>query len=72
MPPKDNNPDLKRVGYDITGETPRSASFMLEDDTEKEIFTREPKLTMGSIRQARAEQAWVRELEWSLVDPDTD
>jgi len=72
MPPKDNNPDLKRVGYDVTGETPRSASFLLEDDTEKEIFTREPKLTMGSIRQARTEQAWVRELEWSLVNPDTD
>ena len=64
--------DLRRVGYDDSGETPRSASFMLEDDTTRVAASNERKLVMASIRQARKEHPWVRELEWSLVDPDTD
>ena len=64
--------DLRKVGYDDSGETPRSASFLIEDDTARVAASKERKLVMASIRQARADYPWVRELEWSLVDPDTD
>lgn len=64
--------DLRKVGYDDSGETPRSASFLIEDDTTRVAASKERKLVMASIRQARVDYPWVRELEWSLVDPDTD
>jgi len=64
--------DLRRVGYDETGETPRAASFLLEDDTPRVAASNERKLVMASIRQARKEVPWLKELEWSLVDPDAD
>jgi len=64
--------DLRKVGYDDSGETPRSASFLLEDDTARVASSNERKLEMASIRQARKDHPWVRKLEWSLVDPGTD
>ena len=64
--------DLRKVGYDDSGETPRSASFLIEDDTARVAASKERKLVMASIRQARRDYPWVRELEWSLVNPDTD
>ncbi|HEX32659.1 MAG TPA: hypothetical protein ENF88_03070, partial [Candidatus Acetothermia bacterium] len=64
--------DLKKVGYDETGDTPRSASFLLEDDTARVSTSKERELVMDSMRRARVESPWVRELEWSLVDPDAD
>ncbi len=67
-----DNIDLKKVGYDDSGETPRSASFLLEDDTARVAASKERKLVMASIRQARQDYPWVRKLEWSLVDPETD
>ncbi|RLE36705.1 SufD family Fe-S cluster assembly protein, partial [Candidatus Acetothermia bacterium] len=67
-----DNIDLRRVGYDDSGETPRSASFMLEDDTTRVAASKERKLVMASIRQARVDYPWVRKLEWSLVNPEAD
>lgn len=64
--------DLRKVGYDDTGRTPRSASFLLEDETPRVAASKERKLVMASIRQARKEHPWVKKLEWSLVDPETD
>ena len=64
--------DLKKVGYDETGDTPRSASFLLEDDTARVSTSKERELVMDSMRRARVDRPWVRELEWSLVDPDSD
>ncbi len=64
--------DLRKVGYDESGETPRSASFLLEDDTARVASSKERKLVMDSIRRARTDHPWVKKLEWSLVDPDTD
>ena len=64
--------DLRKVGYDDSGETPRSASFLIEDDTARVASSAERTLVMASIRQARVDYPWVRELEWSLVAPDTD
>lgn len=67
-----NRLDLKKVGYDETGETPRSASFLLEDDTATVATSKERQLVMASMRRARVDYPWVRELEWSLVNPDAD
>jgi len=64
--------DLRRVGYDESGETPRSASFLLEDDTARVASSKERALVMASIRNAREDHPWVRKLEWSLVDPAED
>ena len=60
--------DLRRVGYDPTGETPRSGSFLLEDDTAGVEETRTEPLTMISMDEARAMEPWVRDLEFSVVD----
>ncbi len=67
-----NKLDLRKVGYDESGETPRSASFLIEDDTARVASSSERALVMASIRQARVDYPWVRALEWSLVDPETD
>ena len=64
--------DLRKVGYDETGETPRSASFLLEDETTSVAASKERDLVMASMRKARADHPWVKELEWSLVNPDVD
>ena len=72
MAPAPDKLDLQRVGYDETGKTPRSASFFIEDDTTRVASSTERALVMASIRQARRDYPWVRELEWSLVNPDTD
>ena len=64
--------DLRRVGYDESGETSRSASFLLEDDTARVATSKERKLVMNSMRRARVDYPWVKDIEWSLVDPDTD
>jgi len=64
--------DLQRVGYDETGKVPRSASFLVEDDKARVVESHEQKLVIASIRQARKDYPWVRELEWGLVSPDKD
>lgn len=64
--------DLRKVGYDETGETPRSASFLLEDDTTTVAASKERELVMDSMRKARDNYPWVKDLEWSLVNPDAD
>jgi len=64
--------DLRKVGYDETGETPRSASFLLEDDTARVAASKERDLVMDSMRRARVDHPWVNDLEWSLVSPDKD
>ncbi len=64
--------DLRKVGYDETGNTPRSASFLLEDDTARVAASKERELVMDSMRKARVDYPWVKDLEWSLVNPDTD
>jgi Fe-S cluster assembly scaffold protein SufB len=64
--------DLRKVGYDESGETPRSASFLIEDDTTRVAASKERALVMDSMRKARTDYPWVKDLEWSLVDPDSD
>lgn len=64
--------DLRRVGYDETGKTPRSASFLLEDDKAQVAKSKQQELVMAPIRQARLDHPWVKKLEWGLVDPDAD
>ncbi len=72
MPEERDELDLRRVGYDESGETPRSASFLIEDDSTLVARSSERALVMASIREARKEYPWLRELEWSLVDPEED
>jgi hypothetical protein len=64
--------DLRRVGYDETGQTPRSASFLLEDDKSQMAQSKHKELVMASMRQARSDYPWVKKLEWGLVFRDTD
>jgi uncharacterized protein len=64
--------DLTRVGYDETEQTPRSASFLIEDDSALVAQSKEQQLVMASMRQARHDYPWVRELEWELVARNTD
>ena len=49
----DNKLDLKRVGYDESETAPRSASFLIEDETTRQASFRDTGLVMASMRQAR-------------------
>lgn len=63
---------LERVGYDEKGDTPRSASFLVEDDKTRQVKSQQQGLTMASIRQACKDYSWVNDLVFSLVDRDAD
>ena len=63
---------LERVGYDTSGATNRSASFLIEDESAKEATSKERDLVMASMREARQKYPWVKELEFSLVKQEKD
>jgi len=63
---------LERVGYDTSGATDRSASFLIEDESAKEATSKERNLVMASMRDARQKYPWVKELEFSLVKQEKD
>ena len=69
---KEQSRSLEQVGYITTDDAKRSASFLIEDETPREAYSREQGLVMTTMHKARIDYAWLKDLEWSLVDADKD
>ena len=63
---------LNRVGFDLTGETKRSGTFLVADDNTAESSSNEENLIVMPISFAIEVYDWVKDLMFSLVEMDQD
>jgi len=63
---------LHRVGFDVTGETERSGSFLIADDKTAESKSKEDSLIVMPISFSLQVYDWVKDLLFSLVDREQD
>jgi Fe-S cluster assembly scaffold protein SufB len=63
---------LNRVGFDVTGETERSGSFLVADDNTAESTSNEEDLVVMPISFAVQVYDWIEDLMFSLVDRKQD
>lgn len=63
---------LDRVGFDTRGETKRSGSFLVADDTTTKSESKNENLIVMPLSFAIQVYDWVNELRFSLVDRDKD
>jgi Fe-S cluster assembly scaffold protein SufB len=64
--------NLNRVGFDLTGKTKRSGSFLVADDNTAESSSKEENLIVMPISFAIEVYDWVKDLMFSLVDREQD
>jgi len=63
---------LKRVGFDVSGKTKRSGSFLVADNNTEESSSNEENLIVMPISFAIEVYDWVKDLMFSLVDREQD
>lgn len=63
---------LNRVGFDVSGETERSGSFLVADDDTTESASKEDNLVIMPMSFAVDAYDWVEDLMFSLVDRKQD
>lgn len=64
--------DLDRVGFDVSGKTERSGSFLVADDETAESESFEEALTVMPISFAIQVYDWIEDLLFSLVEREQD